>query len=49
MQEVEKEVMEAIDAAKELSGAIVGCSNLVSPTTPIRNFMLMMDLLHKYK
>lgn len=48
-QEVEKEVMEAIDAAKELSGAIVGCSNLVSPTTPIRNFMLMMDLLHKYK
>jgi hypothetical protein len=41
--------MEAVLAAKELNGAIVGCSNLVSPTTPIKNFMLMMELLHKYK
>lgn len=48
-KEVKVEVMEAVSAAKELSGAIVGCSNLVSPTTPINNFMLMMELLHKYR
>lgn len=47
--DVRTEVMEAVLAAKELNGAIVGCSNLVSPTTPIKNFMLMMELLHKYK
>ena len=46
---VKAEVTEAISAAKELFGAIVGCSNLVSPTTPIKNFMLMMELLHKLK
>ncbi|MFA5341775.1 MAG: uroporphyrinogen decarboxylase family protein [Clostridia bacterium] len=48
-EDVRTEVTEAVFAAKELSGAIVGCSNLVSPTTPIKNFMLMMELLHKYK
>jgi len=48
-EQVEKETMEAIFAAKEFGGAIVGCSNLVTATTPMDNFVLMMDLLHKYK
>jgi hypothetical protein len=48
-EQVKKQVMEAVSAAKEYGGAIVGCSNLVSPSTPIGNFELMMELLHKYK
>lgn len=46
---VKKEVFEAISAAKEYGGAIVGCSNLVSPDTPMENFSLMMDILHREK
>jgi hypothetical protein len=47
--EVRAQTMEAINAAKELGGAIVGCSNLITPATPMKNFTLMMDLLHRYK
>ncbi len=48
-KEIRTQVMEAINAAKEYGGAIVGCSNLVTANTPIKNFNLMMELLHKYK
>ena len=46
-EDVKVQVMEALSAAKEYGGAIVGCSNLVTATTPMKNFTLMMDLLHR--
>ena len=43
------EVTESMTAAKELGGAIIGCSNLISPSTPIANVDLMLELQHKLK
>lgn len=46
---VKEQVSEAINAAKEYGGAVVGCSNLLSQDTPMENFTLMMDILHREK
>jgi uroporphyrinogen decarboxylase len=43
------EVTAAMTAAKELGGAIIGCSNLISPSTPIENVDLLLELLHKMR
>ena len=48
-QDVINETKDAIEAAKESKGVIVGCSNMVVPPTPRENFEAMMETLHKYK
>ena len=48
-EEITSEVTEAMTAAKELGGAIIGPSNLLSPSTPIKNVELMLELMHKLR
>jgi len=48
-EKVIAETRDALDAAHEYGGIIVGCSNMVVPPTPHENFMAMMDTLHKFK
>ena len=44
-----EEARSVLEVAKELSGLLVGCSNMVVPPTPQENFDAMMDALHKYR
>ncbi len=46
VEDVKKEVMAALEAAKDLGSIMVGCSNMVVPGTPACNFEMMMNLLH---
>jgi len=43
------EARDSVEAGHEFGGIIAGCSNMVVPPTPYKNFMAMMDTLHKYK
>lgn len=47
--DVKREVMSALEVAKNAGSIIVGCSNLVVPATPYRNFMTMMETLHAFR
>lgn len=49
LNDVEDEVMSALEVAKDEGSIMVGVSNLVVPETPFENFMYMMELLHKYR
>ena len=49
VENVIDETRDAVEAARECGGVIVGCSNMVVAPTPHKNFMAMMDTLHKYK
>ncbi|MCL2478490.1 MAG: uroporphyrinogen decarboxylase family protein [Treponema sp.] len=48
-EDVIAEARDAIEAGREYGGIIAGCSNMVVPPTPYKNFAAMMDTLHKYK
>jgi hypothetical protein len=43
--EVVAETRRALDAAKELGGCIVGCSNQIVAGTPMASFWAMMETL----
>ena len=43
------ETRTAIEAAKEIGGSIVGCSNQIVAPTPEENFWAMMETLEKYR
>ena len=49
VNDVITETRDALEAAREYGGIIVGCSNMIVPPTPYENFMAMMETLHKYK
>lgn len=47
--DVKREALSALEVAKSAGSIIVGCSNLVVPDTPYRNFMTMMETLHAFR
>jgi hypothetical protein len=47
--EVIKETLDCIETAKELGGIIVGCSNYITPQTPIENVLAMVETIRKYR
>lgn len=48
-EEIQNEVLETIQTAKEFGGIIAGCSNLLVPGTPLENVTHLMECLHKYR
>ncbi len=48
-EDVEKEVLSCIEAAKEKGSIVVGCSNIIASTTPIENVKAMVETIRKYR
>jgi hypothetical protein len=47
--QVRAETRAAVDAAREIRGCIIGCSNQIVSPTPERNIWAMMETLEKYR
>ena len=45
VDEVVREVMEALEVAHELSGIVVGVSNMIMPGTPPENIMALLNTI----
>jgi len=45
VDEVKRETAEAVEAAMELGGCVIGCSNQIVAGTPLENVWAMMDIL----
>jgi hypothetical protein len=48
-EDVVRETLDCLAAAREFGGIIVGCSNQVVSQTPLENFWAMMDTLHRHR
>ena len=48
-ERVREETREAVEAAKEIGGCIVGCSNQIVAPTPARNIWAMMETMERYR
>jgi len=48
-EQVRQETRSALEAAKEIQGCIIGCSNQIVAPTPERNIWAMMETMERYR